>query len=409
MNIRASCEAKQALFIHFIVYIAMSSAPTRARRIASQNVFSRDTLCSSCLNQIRRNGIAARRNASVAAAAEAEQPTQSPSKSAPTNPPVNVTHTGPRKAFRVSCSPVLSRPPLITRELTSFEKAFYLYQKRLNERQALPFTRYFYYKKGTPQQVEFKRKVKARMAVARDVGAYNAYGDDGWDDEVRVGSRLGEPEDIVDKLIRDAEGKDIVDAEPQGDAETGGEAVSGDAKAGEGARKPVGDIVIERPCPRITEADRKNDMKSLNRKLDRSLYLLVQDKEGRWRFPQDRIYGRENMNQAAERILLQTAGVNMNTWVVGNHPVGHLVQQFREPQVTKILPHKLVTTASKEFEQDEHGEKVFFMKARIMAGQANLDSNELGVKDFAWLTKEEISEKVHGTYFRAIYNMLPQR
>lgn len=224
---------------------------------------------------------------------ETQQPPQG--RSAPPPPPV--TQTAPRKAFRVLCSPVLSRPPLITRELTSFEKAFYLYQKRLNERLALPFTRYFYYKKGTPQREEFTRKTKARIAAARDVGAYAAYGENDWDDEVRVGSKLAEPEDIVDKLIRDAEGKDTVDAELQGDAETGGKAISGDARTGEGVRKPVGDIAIERPLPRVTEADLKKDMKSLSRKVDRTLYLLVQDGHGRWRFPQDRIYGRENMHQ----------------------------------------------------------------------------------------------------------------
>ncbi|EME85234.1 uncharacterized protein MYCFIDRAFT_203293 [Pseudocercospora fijiensis CIRAD86] len=383
------------------------TAETLGLELDMRDAYGLGASCEALILQSIVNGVASRRYASAAAVAEIEQPTQSPSKSAPTNPPV--TQTGPRKAFRVSCSPVLSRPPLITRELTSFEKAFYLYQKRLNERLALPFTRYFYFKKSTPQLVEFKRKAKARKAMARDVGVYNAYDEEGWDDEVRVGSRLGEPEDIVAKLIRDAEGKDIVDAEPQGDAETGGEAVSGNAKAGEGGLKPIGDIVIEKPSPRITEADRENDIKSLSRKLDRSLYLLVQDQEGRWRFPQDRIYGRESMYQAAERILLQAAGINMNTWVVGRHPVGHLVQRFSEPQISKILPHKLVATATKEFEQEEHGEKVFFMKARIMAGQADVASSELGVKDFAWLTKEEISEKVHKPYFKAISNMLPQR
>lgn len=198
----------------------------------------------------------------------------------------------------MSCSPVLSRPPLLTRELTSFEKAFFLYQKRLNERLALPFTRYFYIKERTPAEIEWKRKVKARRGVAaRDVGSYNAYADDGWNDEVLVGSRLSEPEDIVEKLIRDAEGKDIEEAEPQGDAETGGEAVSGDAKAGEGVRRPVGAVAVERPLPRVTQADKNGDMQSLARALDQSLYLVVKNKDGNWRFPEDRVLGRENLYQ----------------------------------------------------------------------------------------------------------------
>lgn len=114
-----------------------------------------------------------------------------------------------------------------------------------------------------------------------------------------VGSKLGEPEDIVEKLIREAEGKDIIEGEPQGDAETGGEAVSGDAKAGGGQRKPVGETAVERPMPRITEADEQNDVQSLDRKLDRSLYLVIQNKDGEWRFPEDRVYGQENLHQVS--------------------------------------------------------------------------------------------------------------
>lgn len=99
----------------------------------------------------------------------------------------------------------------------------------------------------------------------------------------------------------------------------------------------------------------------------------------------------------------------MNTWVVGNHPVGHLVTKFSEPQISTIPAHKLVLTAKEEFVQEEYGEKVFFMKARIMAGQANVVNNEMGVRDFAWLAKEEVAEKVTSNYFDRIKNMLPPR
>jgi large subunit ribosomal protein L46 len=211
-----------------------------------------------------------------------------------------VTQTGPRKAHRLLASTVLSRPPLLTRELTPFEKAFYLYQKRLNERLALPFTRYFYFKKDTPADYEWKRKQKVRKTAARDIGVYSGYGDEAWNDEVLVGDRTAEPSSQVEALVRDAEGKDIIDADPVGDVESGGQAIAGNAAAGEGVSKEVGSLqkaLYERPMPRITEADRQGDLRSLNRKLDRSLYLLVQKSDGRWRFPQDRVYGRENLHQ----------------------------------------------------------------------------------------------------------------
>ena len=249
-----------------------------------------NTICASCLYRLSRQS---RRNASSAAAV-AEQPSSSQQE-----PPVHpVTQTDPRKAYRLLASTVLSRPPLLTRELMSFEKAFYLYQKRLNERLSLPFTRYFYFKKGTPADIEWKRKQRARKTAARDIGVYSGYGDEAWNDEVLVGDNTSEPNSQVDALIRDAEGKDIVDAKPVGDAEADGREIQGRMAAGEGVSKEMGSkSAVDRPQSRLTGADRTGDLRSLNRKLDRSLYLLVQKPDGKWRFPQDRVYGRENLHQ----------------------------------------------------------------------------------------------------------------
>ncbi|EMC98889.1 hypothetical protein BAUCODRAFT_120182 [Baudoinia panamericana UAMH 10762] len=344
---------------------------------------------------------------SVVTAAVVEDQPAVPHETRHPNPPV--TAKGPRKAYRLLASPVLSRPPLLTRDLTSFEKAFYLYQKRLNERLALPFTRYFYYKKGTPSDEEWKRKIRARKAAARDIGVYTAYGPEGWNDEVLVGDRTADRESIMEALARDAEGKDIVENERAGDADKDGQAVTGDARAGEGQRKELQKIVVEGPMPRITEADRTNDQRSLSRKLDRSLYLLIKNKEGQWRFPEDRIYGRENLHQAAERILVQSCGINMNTWIVGNHPVGHHAARFESPILSKISPNRLVSTSNHELEQEEYGEKVFFMKGRIMAGQADIKSNEYGDSEFRWLAKEEVKEVVQPDYWWSVRNMLVVR
>lgn len=201
-----------------------------------------------------------------------------------------------QKAYRILASPVVSRPPIITRDLTSFEKAYFLYQKRLNERLALPFSRYFYYKKGTPADVEWKRKAKNRRTAARDIGVYSGYGDEAWNDEVLMGDQTADLEAQREALFRDAEGREILAAEAVGDKEVNQEKVSGDAQAGEGTRKEL-ELHVERPAPRITEADEKNDTLSLNRKLDQTLYLLVKNKDGRWRFPEDRMFVKEDLSQ----------------------------------------------------------------------------------------------------------------
>lgn len=86
----------------------------------------------------------------------------------------------------------------------------------------------------------------------------------------------------------------------------------------------------------------------------------------------------------------------MNTWVVGNVPIGHHQQQYLE-------------ALKRDSGLSELGLKTFFMKARIMAGQADLKNNQLGLTDFKWLAKEEIHKQVDKDYWKSIKNMLAER
>ena len=308
---------------------------------------------------------------------------------------------------RVHAGLLLVRAPLVTRDLTSFEKAFHLYQRRLNERLALPFTRYFYFKKGTPADLEWKRKIKDRRTPARDIGLYHAYTDESWNDEVAVGARESEVDHQVEALVHDAE--------------TSG--LPADEEMGEKRKEAV-----DRPCPRLTEADRQGDLASLNRRLDRTLYLLARKPDGRWRFPAAELLRRESLHQvrapappsilaspsradliecglsglmridqATERIIVQTGGVNVNTWVVGHAPVGHYTFQYRP------------AGANATTDAEHVPETTYFMKARIMAGQANLSDNRLGFSEFRWLCKDEIQPVVTPGYWSAIRRMLADR
>jgi len=87
----------------------------------------------------------------------------------------------------------------------------------------------------------------------------------------------------------------------------------------------------------------------------------------------------------------------MNTWIVGHVPVGHYAYDYR----------KVVTDTEKK--SVALGEKVFFMKGRIMAGQANIKDNQFGVQDFRWLVKEEIKDIVTTKYWSMVENMLAER
>jgi large subunit ribosomal protein L46 len=84
----------------------------------------------------------------------------------------------------------------------------------------------------------------------------------------------------------------------------------------------------------------------------------------------------------------------MNTWVVGHVPVGYYIQEPRAHPETSVK---------------RPAEKTFFMKARIMAGQANIKDNVFGLTDFKWLTKLELQEHVGARYFSFIKNMLADR
>lgn len=87
----------------------------------------------------------------------------------------------------------------------------------------------------------------------------------------------------------------------------------------------------------------------------------------------------------------------MNTWVVGNVPIGH-----------RNHPAPRGITASED-EIKRMVEKTFFMKARIMAGQAKITDNKLEVADFQWLAKDEVEKAVSPNYWSAVRNMLAER
>jgi large subunit ribosomal protein L46 len=84
----------------------------------------------------------------------------------------------------------------------------------------------------------------------------------------------------------------------------------------------------------------------------------------------------------------------MNTWIVGHVPVGHHIAKPR------YLPDSTL---------EKPGEKTFFMKARILAGQADLKDNLFGLSEFKWLTKEEVAKHVASRYFSWVKNMMADR
>ncbi|KAH8918892.1 hypothetical protein BT69DRAFT_1353540 [Atractiella rhizophila] len=114
-----------------------------------------------------------------------------------------------------------------------------------------------------------------------------------------------------------------------------------------------------------TRADREGDVRSLKRRLDRSLYLLLKYKDGGWRFPTSNVRDENTLVDAALKGLEEQIGRNVDAWNVG-----------RAPGAT------------------------FFLPVRLLHGQAAISSPS--VEDFAWCTPEEVKEKVGKAYWDSV-------
>lgn len=139
---------------------------------------------------------------------------------------------------------------------------------------------------------------------------------------------------------------------------------------GSSNRGEEGDIVFE-PAPRITDADRTNDIRSLQRALDKRLYLIVNGQpensefqQPRWHFPEKIYENEETMRQCAEKALAGNVGTSMETYFVGNAPCGHLSTPSQPNSVR------------------------FFFRSQFLVGNVTLSNRRL--EDYAWVTKEEL-------------------
>lgn len=130
-------------------------------------------------------------------------------------------------------SVLLNRSPILTAPPTPFEQAYHSYQARIARALSNPFPREFYFKKGAIAERQFLLEESEREREAFGEGFGKAQLEDLEEDKTGA---VGQTEDVV-------------------------------------------------ALPREHESDRTGDVKNLNRKGDRNLYLLVHSPEG-WRLPQ---------------------------------------------------------------------------------------------------------------------------
>ncbi|KAI9293934.1 hypothetical protein K502DRAFT_305610 [Neoconidiobolus thromboides FSU 785] len=127
---------------------------------------------------------------------------------------------------------------------------------------------------------------------------------------------------------------------------------------------------------RISEADKKNDIQSLERKLSDKLYLVIKNKqENQWVLPVKQVDDNQidSLQGFAKELMKAQFGDNLDLFWVGKAPIGVINQ----------------TT--------------FFMKAHILAGKIEEKEKDI---EYAWLSKQEIEVKMDKEYFNKIKDLL---
>lgn len=148
------------------------------------------------------------------------------------------------------------------------------------------------------------------------------------------------------------------------------------------------------------DSDTPDDIRSSNRKPDRTLYFLAKkDRQAHaWQFrecfslplprasltgsfaAQGGVEGKEDLIQASIRELREEFGQDLDVWQTGKIPAASYA-------------YTPIGSESQTW--------IFFMPARYMRGNAEPNKEE-GLVDFAWCTREEMQERVDAAYFAAV-------
>lgn len=132
------------------------------------------------------------------------------------------------------------------------------------------------------------------------------------------------------------------------------------------------------PNSRITQADNNGDLTSLERKLSRTLYLII-NKKDKWILPN---FNEENsetltpLHKLAEEGLFSLGGDKINYFNVSNKPC-HLY--------------------------NESDKKEYFIKSHILSGQFEPQDSSL---KYMWLTKDELNSYLNKDYYKDIKHLL---
>jgi len=144
--------------------------------------------------------------------------------------------------------------------------------------------------------------------------------------------------------------------------------------------------------PIITEADKRNDRKSLYRALTDRLYLIVKKNrpEHFWQFPQgdyEEKHG-NSLRKTAEKSLEKICGDDLSVWWTGHGPMAY-------------WRYDLPSQYQKKYSATET--KVFYFRSTFLDGKVNLSPD---IKDYLWVTKSELKDYLDPDLFQYFFRVL---
>lgn len=147
------------------------------------------------------------------------------------------------------------------------------------------------------------------------------------------------------------------------------------------------------PAPRITEADKTNDVRSLNRALDQRLYFVVKRTPGaaHWQFPQvlatdPQVSMRDYTKKALHSVVPAVARPEVH--YISFVPTCHLEHVF-SPQY--------------QAKHDVYGIKIFFYRIMLVKGDIKAITQ---ATDYNWATEKELETLFSADYYKAIKPLL---
>eukprot|EP00640_Fibrocapsa_japonica_P000395 CAMPEP_0113944808 /NCGR_PEP_ID=MMETSP1339-20121228/36976_1 /TAXON_ID=94617 /ORGANISM="Fibrocapsa japonica" /LENGTH=239 /DNA_ID=CAMNT_0000950131 /DNA_START=206 /DNA_END=925 /DNA_ORIENTATION=- /assembly_acc=CAM_ASM_000762 len=150
------------------------------------------------------------------------------------------------------------------------------------------------------------------------------------------------------------------------------------------------------PAPRITEADKSGDRRTMNRRLwERRLLVVKRDQKrpgpmSQWCFPFAPVREEDHtMMEVAERVVAEQCGRKLETFWLGRAPVAWWWHPY---------PNDKIRARAKAY-----GEQVFFYSCQYIDGNFKLPDRLI---DHAWVTRDELQDYFPEDFSTYMYHAL---